>query len=260
MYDLPELRSATDALWTAIAGALDRRDIADVPRTLSRDRALGTQWTDPKLLLAQTCGYVLTHALRGRVRLVATPGYRAPGCIGHRYRSFVVVRASSRFQRLEDLRGAVAAVNSDDSHSGMNALRRAFAPLARGGRFFAEVECTGEHRLSLERLASGAVDVAAIDCVTFALLGSTVHELTRAVRVIAETPPVPGLPFITRADASDAELAALRSALEEAWRTVDPEVKSLLWLDHIHVVPLTEYDEIDAMELEARRLGFQRLA
>jgi ABC-type phosphate/phosphonate transport system substrate-binding protein len=260
MYDMPELRRATDALWTAIAAALERRDVPGVPRALDRDRALGSEWTEPNLLLAQTCGYVLTHALRNRVRLVATPSYRAPGCEGARYRSLVVVRAASRFRRLEQLRGSVAAVNSDDSHSGMNALRHTFAPLARDGRFFARVEHTGAHRSSLERLVSEQVDVAAVDCVTFALLASVAPELTRAVRVIAETPAAPGLPFITRADASDAELRVLHAALEDAWLAVDPDVKSMLWLDRIHVVPLSEYAEIDAMEADAVRLGFHRVA
>jgi ABC-type phosphate/phosphonate transport system substrate-binding protein len=260
MYDLPEIRSANDSLWAAIAAALERRGVADVPRALARDCAFGSEWHDPRLLLAQTCGYVLTHALSGRVRLVATPSYHAPGCVGPRYRSFVIVSAAASFQRLEDLRGRVAAVNSEDSHSGMNSLRHTFAPLSRAGRFFARVEHTGSHRLSIEQLARGNADVAAVDCVTFALLGRVEPELIASLRIIADTAAAPGLPFITRADATDAEIDVLRAALVEAWLTVDSEVKAKLRLDGIHALPLTDYGEIDRMEAEAISIGFPRVA
>ncbi len=256
MYDLPIVREATDALWTAIAAALLRRGVDAVPSQLEREGASGAAWTDPDLLLGQTCGYALTHALAGRVRLVATPRYRAPGCVDACYRSFIVVRASLPVEGLEELRGAVAVYNNDDSHSGMNALRYMFAPHARDGRFFARVECTGSHRGSLERVASGAAEVAAIDCVTFALHQRAIPELTRSVRVIGQSPPVPGLPFITRGTATDADVELLRAALVEAWTRVDAEVASALWLDRIDVVPLEAYAALDSMEAEAALLGY----
>jgi ABC-type phosphate/phosphonate transport system substrate-binding protein len=260
MYDLPSVRDATDALWTAIAGALSRRGVDGVPATLHRDEAFGAAWTDPDLLLGSTCGYVLTHALANRVRLVATPRYRARGCVDACYSSWIIVRASSEVKDLEQLRGGVAVYNTDDSHSGMNALRTTFAPLARDGRFFARVEQTGAHFTSLQRVAGGSADVAAIDCVTFALVQRGHPELTSSVRVIGQTPCVPGIPLITRASATDEEVEVLRAALREAWETVDATVKTALWLDQIDVVPVADYGAIDALEDDAIRRGYPSLA
>jgi hypothetical protein len=56
MYDLPELREATDELWRALAARLQNRGI-DAPVTLERDETnLDAVWSDPRLLLSQTCG------------------------------------------------------------------------------------------------------------------------------------------------------------------------------------------------------------
>ena len=51
----------------------------------------------------------------------------------------------------------------------MNALRAVIAPLAEGGRFFAEIIETGGHAASLDLVAAGGADVAAIDAVSLAL-------------------------------------------------------------------------------------------
>ena len=85
----------------------------------------------PASILSQTCGYPYATRLRGRVRLVATPVYRAEGCDGARYRSVLLVRADDRAENLADLRGRRVALNADDSQSGHNALRAAVAPLAQ---------------------------------------------------------------------------------------------------------------------------------
>ncbi|MEO1530805.1 MAG: phosphate ABC transporter substrate-binding protein, partial [Pseudomonadota bacterium] len=86
MYDLPALRPQTDALWAGIAAGLRARGV-NAPGALTRAADVHAPWRDPALLLGQTCGYPFWHALRGHVRLVATPVYAAPGCDGSTYRS-----------------------------------------------------------------------------------------------------------------------------------------------------------------------------
>ena len=95
MYDLPEAEEATRTLWHGLAEHLRSTGIPDVPDTLTRQPDVPAHWLSPDLLLSQTCGYPLTHALKGRVRLVATPCYDAPGCQGAEYCSIVVVPASA---------------------------------------------------------------------------------------------------------------------------------------------------------------------
>ena len=135
MYDLPELRAETDALWAALARAMAAEGLEGAPPALTRDRSHREVWVDPDLLLGQTCGYPFTHELAGRVQLVATPRFAVPACAGAWYTSRVVVRAGLSAARLEDLAGAVCAATEKDSQSGMSALRAVIAPLAsaRGG-------------------------------------------------------------------------------------------------------------------------------
>ena len=61
-------------------------------------------------------------------------------------------------------------VNSLESHSGANALRALVAPESRKGRFFSRVRTSGSHAGSIAALVQRRADVAAIDCVTYALL------------------------------------------------------------------------------------------
>jgi len=259
MYDLPELRPHTDALWAALARALEARGVRGVPRALCRDRALPSVWLGEDLLLSQTCGYPLVRALAGRVELVATPRYAVPLCEGAWYRSRVVVPRGARAASLAELAGSICAVNEPDSHSGMNALRAMVAPLAGGAPFFRRVVWTGAHLASLELVARGEADVAAIDCVSFALFERARHDLVAEVREIDVTPPCPGLPIITRAGSG--EVGAMREALADV--AADPALaatRAALLLDGFEVLPLAVYQRVDELEAEAARLGYPDLA
>lgn len=260
MYDLPELREHTDALWAALARALEARGASGVPRSLCRDRALPSVWLDPDLLLSQTCGYPLVRQLAGRVEVVATPRYRVAHCEGTWYRSHIVVPRDSTAASLADLAGSVCAVNEPDSHSGMNALRALVAPLAGGGKFFRHVRWTGAHRASLELVARGEADVAAIDCVSFALFEQALPDLTAQVRAIELTAACPGLPIITAAGTSRSEIEAMREALAEV--EADPALagaRDALLLDGFETLPADVYRRVDELADQAARLGYPDL-
>ncbi|WP_051645136.1 hypothetical protein [Labrenzia sp. DG1229] len=138
MYDWPEVRVATAELENALHAALvdalglTPADMISWPPEIDAP----AMWDDPGVLLVQTCGYPLTHALNGKVRLLGVPHYSADGCEGPRYCSRLVVARTSGHERLEDLRGLKAAYNGPDSQSGMNAFRHAVARSAGGKPFF----------------------------------------------------------------------------------------------------------------------------
>ena len=261
MYDLPELRSATDALWTAIAARLARAGIDDVPAALSRGGDPDAVWTDPALLLAQTCGYPLVTTLRNRVTLVATPRYAAAGCDGTAYRSAIVVRAGDPAACLADLRGRRCAMNDAGSNSGMNLLRAAIAPLAEGGpAFFAEIVVTGAHAVSIEAVARDAADLAAIDCVTWAHLRHHRPTVTAALRVLAWSAPSPGLPLITSRHTGEHTRQALLRALDEVAH--DPalaKIRAALLLDGFERLPLEAYEAVLELERDASAAGYPTL-
>jgi len=260
MYDLPELRDATDALWSALAEALRARGIEGVPSRLDRDRSAETVWASPDLLFAQSCGYPLTHAFRDRLALVTTPVYKAPGCEGPYYRSWIVVPAEAGIERFAKLRGRRVAVNALDSQSGCNVLRAMAAPLAVKGRFFGEVVVTGGHLASLEAVTAGEADVAAIDAVTLALVERHRPSLAGRIRRLAVSPSAPALPFVARAEAPAGEVTLLRTALAEV--VGDPrldDVRRTLLLEDVHMLPLEAYAVIPAMRRRSLALGYREL-
>ena len=183
MYDWPEVRQATDALWTALRSAFLDGGIQNVPVELDRTRNVSQQWHSPDLLFSQTCGYPLTHEYDGKLQLVAAPVYDVPGCSGANYSSHIVVNGNSRFNSPSELAGACAAYNGSDSMSGHLALKPVFAPLARDGRFFGKTVVSGGHAASMEMVAGGRADVAAIDCVSYALAARYRPELTSQFRM-----------------------------------------------------------------------------
>ena len=261
MYDLPGLRAATDAWWAGLARALKAAGLEDVPEALERRRGLDEVWHDPGLLLSQTCGYPLTHALAGQVRLVATPVYDVEGCDGPNYRSAFLVRDGDPAEALAELRGRRVAINADNSQSGYNCLRHALAPLAEGGPRFAEVVVSGGHGASMAAVREKRADLAAVDCVTFALTARCEPAVVDGLRVLAWSAPAPGLPYITRPDIGADELAALRDGLLAA--AADPtlaEARRALALTGFEVLPLEAYGAIDEMEAEARALGYPEIA
>ena len=255
-YDLPEMHAATDRLWATLAELLRAAGVASVPAALDRERVHGI---DPvgACLFTQTCGYPLFTTARGHFRILGAPHYAVPDCRGSLHRSYVAVRDDAPFHSLEDLRGTRFAINEPDSNSGMNLPRRLFAPLARAGRFFGEVVVSGSHAQSAELIAAGAVDAAAIDCVTFALLRRYRPHAVQRLRVIAHTAATPAPPLVTSIHTDDATAAALAGALHVF--AVDPAfaaVREPLFLADVEPCGIDAYGVVMAYERDAERLGY----
>lgn len=258
MYDPRWLQGANDALWAGLARHLRSQGLGAVPQSLTRDRPLDAIWTAPDLLLAQTCGYPLTMRLGDAVRPVATLIYDAPGCEGAWHRSALVVRHDDPAQDLGALRGRRVAINARDSNTGMNLLRHAVAPIAKGARVFAQVIETGAHARSVMAVAGGRADLAAIDAVTLALLHDRYPGLARRIRVLGWTAPSPGLPLIT---AADGPVEPLRAALTAV--LADPALagaRRALRIAGMQVLDRGNYAVIPAMARAAAAAGYPDLA
>ncbi|WP_426239059.1 phosphate/phosphite/phosphonate ABC transporter substrate-binding protein [Pararhizobium sp. DWP1-1-3] len=257
----PPLAEATAKLWDFLSEALKRAGLDEVPAGLDDVVDYHQAWTRPDLLLAQTCGFPYVKHLRGKVNLVATPVYGHPGCDGPLMRSFIVVAKHSAARSLEDLRGARAAINQPDSNSGTNLFRAAIAPLSRNGRFFSSVVETGSHRNSIAAIAASKADVAAIDCVTYGNALRFDPESLAGVRILTQTVSGPGLPFITRADAPETEVALLRQVLQQAIAAPSlATVRDVLCLKDFAVLSDADYEPLAELERQARRLGYPAIA
>nr|WP_315598303.1 PhnD/SsuA/transferrin family substrate-binding protein [uncultured Cupriavidus sp.] len=221
--------------------------------------ALHAFWRRDDVLLSQTCGYPLVHGLAPYVRLIGTPRFKVPGCHRQSYRSAIVVRDADGPATLASCRGARAACNGPDSHSGMNALRHAVAPLANHGRFFAGVVRTGSHLGSLAAVKSGDADVAAIDCVTLAFAAEYHPQVVDGLRQIGITRAVPGLPFIASRRARSSLVRQVRVALRQVLQE-DPGLRSRLRMEDVVRTTAADYFPIAAMAQEARLRGYAELA
>ena len=260
MYDLPELKHQTDALWSALADAFRDQGVENVPPMLERPANLLALWTAPDLLLSQTCGYPLTHVLAGKVHVVATPCYDAFGCTGANYSSVVVTREGGP-DSVDALRDTKAAFNSHDSQSGYAALRAWVAPHARNGRFFASTIETGGHAASLTAVRDGAADVCAADAVTFALLKRYRPGDVEGLAIIDTTPCAPGLPLVTALGTDDIMIARMREALTSvAMRPDLAETRSALLLRGFEFLPAENYRAIVEMERSCIDQGYPELA
>ena len=261
MYDLPEVRGHTDRLWTAIAEEMRGLGMPDVPDALERPARHHDAWRPRGLLLSQSCGYPVATALRGAVRVVATPHYTATGCDSLRYCSALVVRASSHATSLGDLRGKVCTFNADDSQSGYNALRAAVAPLAKGRSFFSKTLRTGSHVASIDAVRRQRADVCAVDCVTWALLTRYRPSSLSGLTVLARTETAPGLPFVTAGDCSDAVVETIRNALDRAFSRPDlADTRAALLIGGLSNSTLDTYAPLLEMERAAAALGYPDLA
>jgi ABC-type phosphate/phosphonate transport system substrate-binding protein len=260
MYDFPWTVQANDALWAALAKRLREAGIR-APDALTRGADVHEIWRDPKLIFGQTCGYPYIKHLRGRAALLATPIYAFPGCEGPSHRSIIIANKKRTRRTLADFAGARAAINGRDSNSGMNLFRAAIAPLAQGRPFFSEVIVTGSHQASLAALSAGAADIAAIDCVSLALLRQGRPELSDNVEAVADSPPTPALPFIISADLAKSHLGAVRAALLATLE--DPalaEARRTIGLIGAEILGDADYARVAQLERDAVAAGYPTLA
>jgi ABC-type phosphate/phosphonate transport system substrate-binding protein len=214
MYFPP--REALQAFWAALADLL-RADAAcaglDIPQTLGWPDDVHAQWQEPELLLSQACGFPLMTLLAGKVQLVGTFAYQAPGVQGIDCRSQLVCRASDTRQTLAQFAGSRLAYNDTISQSGYNALRALIAGTTTQRPFFAQELNTGAHYRSLEAVRTGQADMAALDPVSYAHWQRSNPGLRAELRVFGQTEAYPGLPLITSLLTPAPVVKALRRAL-----------------------------------------------
>jgi ABC-type phosphate/phosphonate transport system substrate-binding protein len=261
MYNFPGMRPANAAFWAAFAGLLREEGLEGVPGALQADRAAVPDDIGREILFTQTCGYPLQTIYQGQHRLLARPCYDAAGCVGSAHSAFIVVPKDSPARRVADLRGKRFALNTIHSNSGMNLPRRLLADLAGGRPFFGEVIETGSHPVSMRLLGSGGADCASIDCLTYAFAQDYQPEMADALRVVAQTPLSPAIPFVTSHLTDDATVAILRKCLFRM--SDDPAfapVLSPLRMARIEPAGQAEYSALLDYGRQAAELGYPEIA
>jgi ABC-type phosphate/phosphonate transport system substrate-binding protein len=243
MYDWPEVREATDAWWQGLSRHLG------VTVELDRSPDHFVAWRQGDLLFSQACGYPFTHEFKGLLKYVATPHYAVQGCEGANYCSFIFARVD---QPLDSFRGGIAAVNTPDSMSGMLALKLAFAPFARKGKFFDSAILSGGHVNSMLAVRDGLADVCAIDTVCVAMARRYRPDYLEGLVDIARSPSVPSLPYVTRSG----DIDAMRDALVVAFADSElQDCREQLFLSGHSMLRPNAYERITDLESEMLKAG-----
>ena len=248
---------ACRAFWRGLETHMRRAGLHDLPEEMIEPQDLYLHWLDPSLLLSHTCGYPLSHALADKVRLVGVPVYSAAGVGKGFYTSRIVVRDDDPARAIGDLRGRCAAFNARDSHSGYNALRALVAPHAVDGRFFGATIESGAHVQSLALLQAGTVDVAAIDCVTYALVSDAMSQTVSGLRTLCFTAKAPSPPLITSSSTTLDEVERLQRAFAAA--CADPELagcRAALRLEGLEILRPEDYLVCRDVEAQAVAQGY----
>jgi ABC-type phosphate/phosphonate transport system substrate-binding protein len=257
MYDIPEVRSALDSFWEGMARNFRREGITEVPEKLVHGRAIRKLWNDPGLFISQCCGYDVVNRYADKLVPLAAPRYGVPECRGYLYASVIVVRDDCVVDDVLKMRGAVCVINGPESHSGMSSLRALVAPFNSEGRFFSQVRVSGSHAESIRILRKGEADVAAIDCVTYALLERYRPAALADLRKLGRTHRAPGIPYVTRASVDAVTKARMRTAI--ALSFVDPrlaDVRQALFLKGIDTVRPAAYRRITVFQERATHYGY----
>ncbi len=257
----PADRDAVGALWDALSSILIDMGVSGVPTQLLWPDDLHPHWRRPDLLLSQTCGYPLVTGLADDVNVIGTFNYSAPHCEGANYRSVIIARADDGREDLRSFRGCRVAYNSRDSQSGYNGFRALVAQLAINGRFFGEATATGSHHASMQAVAKGDADIAAVDCISFAAIGRQELGLAAALKVIGLTELAPGLPLVTHKSNGEGLVSVLRAALRQL--VADPglaDIRQRLMISRFTLLEFADYAPIRRMERAAFAAGYADLA
>lgn len=217
-------------------------------------------YRDPRLLLGQTCGYPYRKQWAATHQPVCVAAFAVDGCAQTQYSSCFITPADGGVADLASARGKRAAVNHPDSHSGMNALRHAIAGLAGGRPFFSEVLISHSHLASIDLVARGRVELAAIDAVTCALHREHAPDLHRRIRIIGRSAPAAALPFIAPAATAARMRAGLVNALNASLRALGEQRGALRSLSGFRAVSAADYAAIGEMERWAVDQGYPNLA
>jgi phosphonate transport system substrate-binding protein len=175
------------------------------------------------------CGlaYVELHRAGLALEPVAAPiPWGAPGGRAE-YDSVVVVRHDSRWRDFADLRGCRWAYNEPFSQSGFGVVRSYLGLLGEDASYFGKAMESGSHRRSLELLASGRIDSAAIDSHLLAFWERRTSIRLPRVRIVARLGPSPIQPLVVTPRLTPRGRDAIRQALVNAYRVS----QASRWLD-----------------------------
>lgn len=209
MYDLPELRPVTDALWQSILAGMHKRGAEPVVDFLrpSTNEENDVILRNPYLLLSQTCWGPISCGITPDLHILAQPDFSNHlGGIGPLYRSAIIAtghgpnlipnKSGEASLPLVAMNGKRLAFNDRMSLSGyLGIISDVNAKTGERKAFYSEGLHSGSHRRSVAMVAKGDADIAAIDCKTWNFV-QRYDKAAKFVHVIGWTQAREGLPYV----------------------------------------------------------------
>ena len=112
------------------------------------------------------------------------------------YNSKIIVHQQSDFHSFADLRGAQFAINEPNSYSGCIVVQAHLSRSGERGDYFGSVFESGAHKQSMQWVAGGRVDAAAIDSTLFDYIIFHYPHLQNQVHTIDVLGPSPIPPLV----------------------------------------------------------------
>ncbi|MDO8281894.1 MAG: phosphate/phosphite/phosphonate ABC transporter substrate-binding protein [Thermodesulfovibrionia bacterium] len=181
----------------------------------------------------------------GMELLVAPMAYGQPF-----YHSYIIVPRNSKAKRLEDLKGKKFAFTDPMSNTGKLAPTYMIGKIGeKPESFFSDIIYTNSHDKSIEAVARGIVDAAAVDSLIWDYADATEPEFTSKTKVIIKSPPYGIPPVVIPAGMAPELKEKLRNILLNMH--LDDEGRSILEKVKIDRFVRTEdsaYDSIREMQ------------
>lgn len=193
MYARASNKAAHDTLWALIRDNLRAHGVP-APDGLDHDIVHMDSWGHEDLVLGQICNLPLRAVFMDKVTVIGAADYGLDGCPPGHYRSNFIVHHDCPAENPAAMFDARFVCNEPLSQSGYGAAQ--LWAQAQGSQFQLSAT-TGSHRASIEAVATGTGDIAAIDAQTWRIECAE-NPQTQALKVIGHTAPSPGMTFITR--------------------------------------------------------------
>lgn len=164
-----------------------------------------------KVLAAFVCSgpYVNGHDEWG-MELIAAPVLYG----SNSYFSYIIVNKTSNYNSLNDLEGKKFAFTDPQSNTGKLVPQYELALMHKTPEtFFSDYIYTGSHDKSIEAVAEGLVDGAAVDNLIWEYLNRKTPAFTSKTKIISKLGPFCMPPFVTYPDCDPAIKAKLKDAL-----------------------------------------------
>jgi ABC-type phosphate/phosphonate transport system substrate-binding protein len=234
MYAHPSNRAAHNDLWALIRDALRQRGI-QAPDGLDHDIDHKQGWAHDDLVLGQICNLPYRKFFRDRVTLIGATDYGLNGCPAGHYRSAIVVRADAPASDPRAFAEQRFVCNDTLSHSGYGAAQHWAS--AHGFTFGVSAQ-TDSHHASINAVASGQADIAAIDMQSWRI-ECGVNQATAMLKIIDYTATSPGQSFITRkGEDPEPYLAAVNAAIAQ----LSDDAAAVLGLKAVVRLPASAYE------------------